>query len=54
MGSYVLMVLLLLGALAAMPLLDTDTFETPPVGIWVLLAVAAVVMLFRGRRGEGD
>lgn len=49
MITYVVTVLVVLAALAFLPLWHPQGFDAPPLAMWLVLAVAAVVMLFRGR-----
>ncbi|WP_159999156.1 hypothetical protein [Roseomonas sp. 18066] len=50
MITYIVTVVVVLAALAALPLWHSQGFDAPPVAMWGLLAVAAVVMIFRGRK----
>jgi hypothetical protein len=52
MVSYLLLVVTLLGALIALPLLDPASYDAPPVAAWVLLTLGALIMLFRGRQRD--
>jgi hypothetical protein len=50
MATYLLLVVALMTALVALPLLDPASYDAPPVIAWALLAIGALVMAFRGRR----
>lgn len=52
MLNYLLLVMVILAMLAALPFWDRSDFAAPPVWMWLLLAVGAVVMAFRGRNPD--
>jgi len=51
--GYLLLVAATLGLMAALPVWDPEGFGAPPLGVPALLAVAALVMAFRGRKRRG-
>ncbi|WP_160935472.1 hypothetical protein [Teichococcus coralli] len=53
MLNYLLLVAVTLGLMVALPLWDPEGFSTPPLGMLVLLGVAALAMAFRGRHPRG-
>ncbi|MDJ0388571.1 MYXO-CTERM sorting domain-containing protein [Roseomonas sp. E05] len=52
MTGYLLLVTATLGLMAALPFWDPEGFGTPPLGVLLLLAVAALAMAFRRRRSR--
>lgn len=53
MLNHLLLTATLLALLAALPFWAPAGFGTPPTGVWLLLAISALVMAFRGR-GQHD
>lgn len=54
MLTYIALAAAILALLAWLPQLYAEGFGAPPILVWLLLALAALVMIFRGRRRGED